>query len=384
MWHTLQRFGEWGISLKNEANFTLLKRRLLIQLIQGLVVSVVVLLFLFSLFSGVVAEWVLQFFQTKLSLDYESAFTIYHRAIRQNKIEIISLLMIGAIYFIFRQLINTVMTYFNEIDDNLKTIVTESDTLTELSPELSSISVKINQSKQIINHREMALKDSEMKKNDLVVYLAHDIKTPLTSIIGYLSFLVEAEEIDELVRQKYLALVLTKANDLEGLINEFFDITRFNMQDIVLTKQQADLKLMLQQIVDERSFEMEAKGQWAEMEAESLLISVDLEKFARVLNNLVKNAILYGDDHSPINIKTKDTALGVTLTIANASDTLSEEAMATMFDKFIRLNRARTTNNGGAGLGLAISKDIVEAHDGQIAVASRDRVTTFTIFLPKI
>ena len=141
---------------------------------------------------------------------------------------------------------------------------------------------------------------------------------------------------------------------------------------------------MLQQIVDERSFEMEAKGQWAEMEVESLLISVDLEKFARVLNNLVKNAILYGDDHSPINIKTKDTALGVTLTIANASDTLSEEAMATMFDKFIRLNRARTTNNGGAGLGLAISKDIIEAHDGQIAVASRDRVTTFTIFLPKI
>ncbi|QIL46871.1 HAMP domain-containing histidine kinase [Vagococcus coleopterorum] len=367
----------------NNGKFSMLKKKLLVDLLKYIIVTAVGLVLLSSLFSGKIADGILELLQYQFPLDYDSAFMIYHISIRQNKMLIISIFMLVAIYFIFRKLINTVMTYFDEIDNNLNEVVSDSDVLTELSPELASIEMKINQSKQLLKSRELALKDSEMKKNDLVVYLAHDIKTPLTSIIGYLSFLVETNEIDEETRQKYLKLVLTKANDLEGLINEFFDITRFNMQDIVLTKQRFNLGTMLQQICDERHLDAREKNQKILVDSPDIEMVADAEKLARVFNNIIKNACLYGEADSPISVMVKETALSVEIEIANQGDTLTEEAMSEMFDKFIRLNRARTTQNAGSGLGLAIAKDIVNAHNGDITVHSNRGLTTFKIVLPK-
>ena len=230
---------------------------------------------------------------------------------------------------------------------------------------------------------EQILKEEAARKNDLITYLAHDLKTPLTSIIGYLSLLDEAPDMPDEQKQKYTKITLEKSLRLEKLINEFFDITRYNLQQIYLEKESINLSYMLLQMTDEFYPILQAHGNTAQLEtAENIMIMGDPVKLARVFQNLFKNAISYSYPNTTITIRTQCSENQVDIYFSNKGKTIPTHKLEMIFEKFFRLDEARTTNTGGAGLGLAIAKEIVTLHDGKIIATSANEETTFSVTLP--
>lgn len=229
-----------------------------------------------------------------------------------------------------------------------------------------------------------ALRDESRRKDDLVTYLAHDLKTPLASVVGYLSLLQEAPDLPEEQRVRFTGVALDKAHRLDTLIEEFFDITRFDFHDIVLTRGYVDLSLLLGQVADEFYPQLSEQGKQVEVEAEpNLTVLVDGDKMARVFNNVMKNAIAYSYEGSVIHIKAERANRLVRVQFINEGDPIPAPKLSMIFEKFYRLDAARATNRGGAGLGLAIAKEIVQAHGGTIACSSTPEHTVFTIELPE-
>lgn len=231
--------------------------------------------------------------------------------------------------------------------------------------------------------KEQVIQQEIAQKNDLIAYLAHDMKTPLTSVIGYLSLLEEAQDMPPEQRNKYLHITLDKAMRLEGLINEFFEITRYNLHQVVLEKRNLNLSYMLSQMADEFYPILKANHNTIYLDAgENMEIQADPMKLARVFNNILKNAVAYSDPGSPIEITAREEAGKVHITFANQGKTIPPEKLNTIFEKFYRLDDARGSQSGGAGLGLAIAREIVTAHDGTISAASENGKTTFIVELP--
>lgn len=230
--------------------------------------------------------------------------------------------------------------------------------------------------------QELARLEME-RKNDLITYLAHDLKTPLSSVIGYLSLLDEARDLPAPQREKYVGVALEKANRLDQLIGEFFDIVRFNLQSIPLDRRRIPLRLMLEQLSDEFYPMLRQQGRRALVDCpDGLTVYADPDKLARVFNNILKNAAAYGRENTPVTITARQEAKGVSVCVANQGDPIPEREQAVIFEKFYRLDGARSTRTGGAGLGLAIARDIVRAHGGQIGVKSDGEGTRFTVYLP--
>lgn len=300
---------------------------------------------------------------------------------------------------------------------------------------------------------ESAGRDEARRKDDLVTYLAHDLKTPLASVVGYLSLLEEAPDLPAEQRVHFTGIALEKAHRLDALIEEFFDITRFDFHDIVLTRGYVDLNLMLGQVVDEFYPTLTEQGKTVDLEVPlGLTALIDGDKMARVFNNVMKNAIAYSYEGSAVRItaeragmeddmdanaaedpaaasgveakvvaaaehtdapsgiaaaKRAGTTSGavaakraavakvaageparakdageVIIRFENQGDPIPEPKLKVIFEKFYRLDAARATNRGGAGLGLAIAKEIVTAHGGAISCESTPEHTVFTIVLP--
>lgn len=249
--------------------------------------------------------------------------------------------------------------------------------------EYAEISAQMTEIKSTMQRHEQILKEEAARKNDLITYLAHDLKTPLTSVIGYLSLLEEAPDIPEKQRAKYVSITLDKAHRLEKLINEFFEITRYNLQQITLEKEMVDLYYMLVQMTDEFYPILSAHGNAASLQAnETLFVHADPEKLARVFNNILKNAIAYSYPDTTIEIHAESDGKQVRISFCNQGKTIPKEKLKDIFEKFFRLDDARTTNTGGAGLGLAIAKEIVTLHGGTITAESENGMTVFSVVLP--
>lgn len=270
------------------------------------------------------------------------------------------------------------------VTDSLSCLLDKRQAAAELPPELSDAELKLREIKYSFERSEQAAREAEQRKNDLVVYLAHDLKTPLTSVIGYLSMLEESPELPAEQRIKYNGIALKKAYRLESLINEFFEITRFNLQSIVLERNQIDLSLMLLQMADEFSPIFAERNLTAETDIPSgLRIVADADKLARVFDNLLRNAVSYSYPDTAVRISAKADGEGVTVTVRNSGDEIPPQKAERIFEKFFRVDTARGSRQGGAGLGLAIAKHITELHGGRIGVKSNSDYTEFFVWLPK-
>lgn len=249
--------------------------------------------------------------------------------------------------------------------------------------EYAEISTQMAEIKTAMLRSEQALRDEAAQKNDLVTYLAHDLKTPLTSVIGYLSLLDEATDMPPDQKAKYTHIALDKAYRLERLVNEFFEITRYNLQQIKLEKKQIDLYYMLVQMVDEFYPILSAKGNTAILHAdENLTLYGDPMKLARVFNNILKNAAAYSFPNSEIVISAGQQDSQMVISFENQGPTIPTEKLSMIFERFYRMDEARNSDAGGAGLGLAIAKEIVTLHGGTIAAESHENSTIFTVSLP--
>ncbi len=273
--------------------------------------------------------------------------------------------------------------YLQEVINATKTVYQPNDTTIELSEPLKDMEKQMNQIKMAVLLSQQAVKEAENKKNELVMYLAHDIRTPLTSVIGYLSLLDEAPDMPLEQKRKYIGIALKKSMRLEKLINEFFEITRYNTQQIKLTKSNVDLYYMLVQLIDEFYPALSAKGNSAILNAdENLTVYADSEKLARVFNNILKNAAAYSYPNTEIMISAKADKDIITVTFENHGPTITSEQLSSIFDKFNRLDDARKSDTGGAGLGLSIAYEIIHLHGGEISAQSENDTITFTVSLP--
>lgn len=275
--------------------------------------------------------------------------------------------------------------YIEDVVEGSKALTLPGEDLIHLPAALKEVEDRMNRIKYDVLRSERVAKEAEQRKNDLIVYLAHDLKTPLTSVIGYLNLLDEAPDMPQEQKAKYIGITLEKAYRLEHLINEFFEITRFNLQTITLNREKINLPLMFQQMADEFYPMLTPQGKQVVVKVpDGLVLWGDGDKLARVFNNILKNAIAYSYDDSIIEISAAQQEENVVITFSNHGNPISPHQLDTIFEKFYRLDTSRSSKTGGAGLGLAIAKEIVTAHQGDISVQSDDYQTVFTVVLPII
>ncbi|WP_312943093.1 HAMP domain-containing sensor histidine kinase [Oscillibacter sp.] len=293
------------------------------------------------------------------------------------------LLICAGLFFIIRAFLRYVAKPLSDVEESLGMLLIDNAEEIRLPEELTAITQRLNAMKQTLERRKLEAQSAEQRKNELVMYLAHDIRTPLTSVIGYLSLLEEVENMPAEQRKKYTHIALDKSYRLEKMINEFFEITRYNLQQIQIKKTDIDLYYMLVQLTDELLPILSKNGNTAILHAdEEFMIYGDSEKLGRVFTNVLKNAAAYSYPNTEIHItaqKSDDTA---TITFQNKGDSIPPEKCAAIFKKFYRLDEARTSDTGGAGLGLAIAKEIITLHGGSITVESHEQITSFVITLP--
>lgn len=369
---------------KRRNDYTKLKSKVFFQMLLITVAAAVTVYLLRYILRGLIGDRIVRFLANAFHFRNSDAQEIYQLVIRNNMdMFLFIVILIFLLVILFQFSVSWSTRYFDEISAGIDKLTEESDAEIILSPELDFMENKLNQIKNYLEKQKKAALDAEQRKNDLVVYLAHDIKTPLTSVIGYLSLLDEAPDMPPEQKAKYVGITLEKAYRLEQLINEFFEITRFNLHTIVLNKEKINLLFMLQQMADEFYPMLTPQEKQVSVNVpDGLTLWGDADKLARVFNNILKNAIAYSYENSVIDIFAKQQDKNIVITFTNQGNPIPQAKIETIFEKFFRLDSARSTNTGGTGLGLAIAQEIVTAHDGKISVESNPENTTFTVKLP--
>lgn len=275
------------------------------------------------------------------------------------------------------------LSYLDEVAKAATILARPTESPITLSSDLKSIEENLNSvRKEAVESRKVA-QESEKRKHDLLVYLAHDLKTPLTSVIGYLKLIEDEPSASPELISKYAGIAHVKANRLEELINEFFEITRFSTSRLTLNLENTNLSRMLMQITYEfRPILQEKELQWDLKIPENIVLQCDPGKLERAIDNLIRNAVIYCFEKSVIFFSLIKTENGVKISIENKGHTIPPEKLERIFEQFYRLDAARSGGTGGAGLGLAIAKEIVELHHGTINAFSEDDMVRFEILLP--
>ncbi len=313
---------------------------------------------------------------------YEAALSWYQFHVR-NYLSLYYLIALVAVFaVIFRVYLNSFTKYFNEIQRAVDGLLEEGGEVS-LLPELSAMEKKIRFVKETLERRKTEAELAEKRKNDLIVYLAHDLKTPLTSVIGYLHLLQDEPQLSDELRARYTGIAMEKAERLEELINEFFDITRFNLTTLTLEPERTNLSRMLEQVVSE--FEpvlREKELTWKVSIQPDVWMLCDRDKLERVFDNLIRNAVNYSYEKSEIRLTMKSASGEMECVVSNRGKTIPEDKLERIFDQFFRLDLSRSSATGGAGIGLAIAKEIAELHGGSIRAESADERVTFVLRLP--
>lgn len=313
----------------------------------------------------------------------QQAIDLYWKVIGNNKIYFMGAGFLLLFSFFFYFVLSRITQYLKEINQGIENILSDFNEPVRFKPALRPLEDSLNEIKMTIRRQEQEAIESEKKKNDLVVFLAHDLKTPLTSIVAYLSILETKPDMPEEERKKYTHISLEKEIRLGELINEFFEITKFNLQDIVLEPGNLDLSMMLEQIADELYAVLKEKNLRCDVQIDdTLMIYGDADKLARVFDNLLRNAIAYCDKGTAIRIQAKERHQEIEIVVANEGEKIPEEELSAIFEKFYRVDGSRSSKTGGAGLGLAIAKEIVELHHGTIRAESDEWETRFIVTLP--
>ena len=272
--------------------------------------------------------------------------------------------------------ISDAMLRISEGDLNI-TVDIEGDD--EFSVMAASLNKMVEDLKELMDKE----REAERTKNELITNIAHDLRTPLTSIIGYLELLSKEGFVDPEVQKKYIGIAYVKTKRLEKLIEDLFGFTKLNYGKISMNVSKVDVIKLLSQLLEEFYPSFMDKNLSYELQSNVpvLIVSADANLLARLFDNLINNAIKYGADGKRILVKVHGTDELVTIQVVNYGYVIPEDELPLIFNKFYRVEQSRSTNTGGTGLGLAISKSIVDMHGGTIDVTSDLSGTVFTVKL---
>lgn len=278
----------------------------------------------------------------------------------------------------------------------LKYIIDSVDTIKQKSfvskldvkgnDELSELAQNINTMTETIEYRFKKQQEAEQSKYELITAVSHDLKTPLTSIIGYLELLKDGNYKDERDREKYTETAYNKSLRLRKLISELFEYTKLNGSDIIINKERLNISMLLNQMAGESILNFENKHIDINLKNgyESVICSADPHLISRVFENIIGNAEKYAVKNSVFNINLSKDDTNVTITFENQCRSIASSEESKIFDKFYRIDKSRNSSIEGSGLGLSIAKRIVEMHGGSISVKINNNKIKFTVILPLI
>ena len=376
---------EWGIRLKNNDMKKIVKSTFwsfIVQCMISLTIMGIIMIILAESRAIFDFQWLYNIFPHLYDLLDNIYELVFERAYFIFIIFGITLIIVLSLLY---KLLNKIFSYVFAVSESVDKLFDKNVEYINLPPEMVEVEKKLNHFKTEAIKNERLARENEQKKDELIVYLAHDIKTPLTSMIGYLSLLSEIKDMPQEQRNRYIDIALDKSYRLEDLINELFDVARFNSEKIVLEKEKINLNLMLEQIADDfypTLKEMNKKINFTS--DEKTILYADPDKLSRVFNNLIKNAVNYSKENTDIDISILNKENQATVKITNKGKQIPKEKLDKIFEKFYRLDSSRTSKTGGSGLGLAIAKEIVELHGGRIYAESDMKETTFSVILPII
>lgn len=376
---------EWGIRLKNNDMKKIVKSTFwsfIVQCMISLTIMGIIMIILAESRAIFDFQWLYNIFPHLYDLLDNIYELVFERAYFIFIIFGTTLIIVLSLLY---KLLNKIFSYVFAVSESADKLFDKNVEYINLPPEMVEVEKKLNHFKTESIKNERLARENEQKKDELIVYLAHDIKTPLTSMIGYLSLLSEIKDMPQEQRNRYIDIALDKSYRLEYLINELFDVARFNSEKIVLEKEEINLNLMLEQIADDfypTLKEMNKKINFTS--DEKTILYADPDKLSRVFNNLIKNAVNYSKENTDIDISILNKENQATVKITNKGKQIPKEKLDKIFEKFYRLDSSRTSKTRGSGLGLAIAKEIVELHGGRIYAESDMKETTFSVILPII
>ena len=346
------------------------------------------------LYSGVVSCLVIVFLVTNLTMLGEyaaesgkegSLLSIFYQP---DTVIILLYVLIGILVFAmaFLLLQGRSMSYIAKISAAMRNI-SDGDLNTTVEvvgdDEFADMAANLNRMVEEIRELMDKERESERTKNELITNIAHDLRTPLTSIIGYLELLSNGASIDPDMQKKYIDVTYTKAKRLQKLIEDLFGFTKLNYGKISMRVSKVDIVKLLSQLLEEFYPTFMERGLAYELQSNvpSKVIKADGNLLARLFDNLINNAIKYGTEGKRILVKVHGTDTIVTVSVTNYGYVIPKEELPLLFDKFYRVEQPRSVNTGGTGLGLAIAKNIVDMHGGTIHVTSDLKGTVFTVKL---
>ena len=370
--------------MKSKNDFGQFRRKIFLRTIAVLAAAAAVIYLTYAvLLRGRFANGMVALFQNTLGMDYDAALRFYERTFRSHMdaIILLSLLLVAAgLFYVY---LRWLTRYFESISKGMDALLQDVSGEISLPPELLPIERKMNLAKHTIDRQKSDMLLAEQKKNDLVMYLAHDLKTPLASSISYLNLLRDEKQLSEELREKYLTIALAKSERLEDLINEFLEIARYSLSTITLQYSEINLTRLLEQLVYEFQPVLDQKGLTCRLAAgEDIRLNCDADKIQRVFDNLLRNAVNYSYDGTEVTIEAESGEDCVKRRFSNHGGTIPQEKLERIFEQFYRLDTGR--GSSGAGLGLAIAKQIVTLHKGTIMAENGDGLTVFTVTLPAV
>ena len=300
-------------------------------------------------------------------------------------VTVIATICFFIIYFLlFIKRIVKDMTYISDRIIDIADGKSDEKIIIERQDEIGEIAGRINEMTEQINQLITSERDALQSNKDLIACVAHDLRTPITSVKGYLDLALDTKHYDLEQRQKYVRIAQTKANRLEYLIHDLFNYTKLTSGEITLHRSKIDLVQLVEQMVEEfyPSFQEEELECTTKYNISYLEMNMDGELIARAVQNLLSNAIKYGKDGKHVYVELECLEQEVQIRVTNYGLVIPEESIKHLFDKFYRVERSRNVKTGGTGLGLNIAQEIVHLHGGRIQVTSGASGTCFTIALP--
>lgn len=272
--------------------------------------------------------------------------------------------------------ISSAMHSISEGDLNI-TVDIEGDD--EFSIMAASLNKMVGDLKELMDKE----REAERTKNELITNIAHDLRTPLTSINGYLELLSGDTKLDPEVQKKYIGIAYVKTKRLEKLIEDLFGFTKLNYGKMSMHVSRVDVVKLLSQLLEEFYPSFVDKNLSYELQSNvpAMVIAADGNLLARLFDNLINNAIKYGADGKRILVKVNGNEEQVTVSVVNYGYVIPADELPLIFNKFYRVEQSRSTDTGGTGLGLAIAKNIVDMHGGAIDVTSDLSGTVFSVKL---